>query len=161
MIPKKIRSHFKATRKKMNGDNTLIEGMLTCCNSHEFEVRTDGCIKYDLFSGMHLFPIGEKIALDVCCRKCGKVISVFNSDQDGYGRSETKCNKNALTKSLICKKCSNNSFSIEIKYEYPDYQELLDLGITEIDNAFTWIWITLECNRCGKRYSNFVDFETE
>ena len=47
-----------------------------------------------------------------------------------------------------------------IKYEYPDYQELMGLGITEMDNAFTWIWITLECNQCGKRYNNFVDFET-
>ena len=47
-----------------------------------------------------------------------------------------------------------------IKYEYPDIQELEELEITEIDNAFTWIWITLECNNCGTRYKNFVDCET-
>lgn len=65
-----------------------------------------------------------------------------------------------LTKPFGCKKCTDNNFSVEVKYEYPDYQELMDLGITEIDNAFTWIWITLECNQCGKRYNNLVDFET-
>ena len=47
-----------------------------------------------------------------------------------------------------------------IKYEYPDIQELQELGIKDTDNAFTWIWITLECNKCGTRYKNFVDFET-
>ena len=144
----------------MDGDNTLIEGILTCCNSHDFEVRIAGDIKYDLFSEMHLLPMDEKIAIDVCCKKCGKVISVFNSNQDGYERTETKCYKFALTKPLVCKKCTDNTFSVEIKYEYPDYQELMGLGITEMDNAFTWIWTTLECNQCGKRYNNFVDFET-
>ena len=43
---------------------------------------------------------------------------------------------------------------------YPDIQELAELEITELDNAFTWIWITLECNKCGTIYKNFVDFET-
>ena len=160
MIPKKIQSHFEKTRQKKDGDNTLIEGMLICCNSHEFEVRIVGDVKRDLFSGMHLLPINGNISVDVCCKKCGKVISVFNSCQDGYERIETKCNKCFLTKPFVCKKCTDNDFSVEVKYEYPDYQELADLGITEIDNAFTWIWITLECNQCGKRYNNLVDFET-
>lgn len=160
MIPKKIQSYFKTTITKMNGNNTLIGGILTCCDLHEFEVRTAGNIKYNLLSGMYLLPANEGIALDARCRKCGKIISVFDSDQDGYERSESRCNISVIKKPLICKKCNNNSFSIEIRYEYSDYQELIDLGITETDNAFTWIWITLECNRCGKRYNNFVDYET-
>lgn len=160
MIPKKIQSHFEITRQKMDGDNTLIEGMLICCNSHEFEVRIVGDVKRDPFLGIHLLPINGNIAVDVCCKKCGKVISVFNSCHDGYERIETKCNKFFLTKPFVCKRCFDNTFSVEVKYEYPDYQELMDLGITEIDNAFTWIWITLKCNQCGKRYNNFVDFET-
>ena len=51
-------------------------------------------------------------------------------------------------------------FSVGIKYEYPDTQELEELEIPEIDNVFTWIWITLECNKCGTRYKDFVDCET-
>ncbi len=47
-----------------------------------------------------------------------------------------------------------------IKYEYPDTQELMELEMSEIDNAFTWIWITLECSKCGTKYKNFVDCET-
>ena len=64
------------------------------------------------------------------------------------------------TKPVNCKKCRNGVFSVGIKYEYPDIQELEELKITEIDNAFTWIWITLECKQCGTVYKNFVDCET-
>ena len=64
------------------------------------------------------------------------------------------------TGTIDCLKCQNKSFSVAIKYEYPDVKELQELGISDIDNAFTWIWITLECNNCGTRYKNFVDYET-
>lgn len=160
MTPNRIESHLKTIITKINGNNTLIGGTLICCDSHEFEVRTVGEVKHNLLSGMYLLPVNEKIALDACCRKCGKIISVFDSDQDGYERSGARSHLSAIKKPLFCKKCNNNSFSIEIKYEYPDYQELIDLGITKVDNAFTWIWITLKCDQCGKRYDNFIDYET-
>ena len=50
---------------------------------------------------------------------------------------------------------------MNIKYEYPNKNELDMLGINEPDNAFTWIWITLKCNNCGKTYKNIVDIETD
>jgi hypothetical protein len=33
---------------------------------------------------------------------------------------------------------------MNIKYEYPNKNELDMLEINEPDNAFTWIWITLK-----------------
>lgn len=36
-------------------------------------------------------------------------------------------------------KYQGSCFSAYVKYEYPDSQELDELGIAEIDNAFTWI----------------------
>lgn len=59
-----------------------------------------------------------------------------------------------------CEKCNDVSFSISIKYEYPNEQELDVLGISERDSAFTWIWVSLKCNKCGTEYKKFVDFET-
>ena len=160
MIPKKIRSYFRTACQKTEGNNTLIKGILTCCSSHEFEVRVAGDIKCGLFAEMYLLPIDDKIVLEVCCKKCGKVISVFDSDHDGYGHCETKCDKKISTKPFVCKNCADNTFSVELKYEYPDLQELADLGITEMDNVFTWIWIALVCNKCGKKHRNFLNYET-
>ena len=170
MIPKKNQPYFKMTHQTNDGANNLIEGILTCCNSHDFEVLVVGKIKHSVFSKMYLFPENDKTIIEVRCRNCGKVISVFDSSCDGY----EQCGKeqygkeqygkeqytHVLTKPICCKKCRNGGFSVGIKYEYPNIQELEELEITQIDNAFTWIWITLGCNNCGTIYKNFVDCET-
>ena len=160
MIPKKIQPYFKTKYQTKDGDNNIIEGILTCCNADDFEVFIVGEIKHSLFSKMCLYPDDDKIIIDVRCRKCGRVISVFDSSCDGYAQCRKDQYRYVPTKLIDCKKCQNGGFSVGIKYEYPDIQELKELEITEIDNAFTWIWITLECNNCGTRYKNFVDCET-
>lgn len=160
LIPKKIQPYFKTTRQTRDGDSSTIEGILTCCNDHDFEVFVVGEIKHNMFSKMRLFPENDKTVIEVRCRKCGKVISIFDSSCDGYEQCGKEQYTHVQTKSIDCRNCRNGGFSVGIKYEYPDIQELAELEITELDNAFTWIWITLECNNCGTIYKNFVDFET-
>ena len=157
LIPKIVKPYFKITQHKKNRDNSLIEGVLTCCSAHDFEVFVVGKIKHSIFSKMFLCSENDKTVIEVRCRKCGKVISVFDSSCDGYEQCGKEQYTHVQIKPIDCRKCRNGGFSVGIKYEYPDIQEL---EITEIDNAFTWIWITLECNNCGTRYKNFVDCET-
>lgn len=160
MIPQKIQPYFETTRQKNDGKNSLVEGILTCCHSHEFEVLVVGEVKRGMFSKMYLLSKDNRIVLEARCKKCGKVMSVFDSSCDGY----EQCGKNqpahAFTQRLACKKCRDSGFSVGVKYEYPAIQELEELQKTEIDNAFTWIWSTLTCNKCGVRYKNFIDYET-
>ncbi len=160
MIPKRILPYFNTTHENIDSDNTQIEGVLTCCSSHDFEIYAVGEIKSSIFSKMYLFPKECKIALEARCKKCGKVIPVFDSSYDGYVCCEKKLqHTNSAAKPIRCKKCAENSFSVGLRYEYPDIQELRNLGVVEVENAFTWIWITLRCNKCGTRYRNFIDFE--
>lgn len=159
MIPKKIRPYFKTTHQTKEGDNSLIEGTLICCNAHDFDVFVVGETKHSMFSKMRLFPDNDRMVIEVRCKKCGKIISVFDSSCDGYEQCGKDQYAYASTKPIDCKKCGNGGFSVGIKYEYPDIQEMEELEIAEMDNAFTWIWITLECNHCGTKYKNFVDFE--
>lgn len=160
MIPGKIKPYFVTTLQKKNGDNTIIEGVLTCCNSHAFEVSCVGEIKHSLSAKMCLFPASGNLMLEVRCKKCGKVISVFDSNCDGYGLHEKNPYPRFSARPIACKRCKNHDYSVGIRYEYPAIQELEALDISEIENAFTWIWITLACNQCGMNYRNFVDFET-
>ena len=159
MIPKKIQPYFKTINQTKEGDNSLIEGRLICCNAHDFDVFVVGEIKHSMFSKTCLFPDNDRIVIEVRCKKCGKMISVFDSSCDGYEQCGKDQYTSVPTKPIDCKKCGNGGFSVGIKYEYPDIQEMEELGMTEIDNAFTWIWITVECNNCGTKYKNFVDFK--
>jgi hypothetical protein len=161
LVPVKIQPYFEMKSQTMDGDNRLIEGTLKCCYDSDFEVFFAGEIKCGFFSKMFLTSENDNIAVKARCKKCGRTISVFNSSIDGYEHCEEKQNSICLsTRALICKKCHDNSYSVSIKYEYPDEQELRDLEISDIDNAFSWIWITLECNNCGTKYKNIVDCET-
>ena len=160
MLPKKIQPYFRTTHQTMEGDNSLIKGILTCCNDHDFEVFVFGRMKHSIFSKMCLYPDDGRTVIEVRCRKCGKVISVFDSSCDGYGQCGKEQYTHVTTKPVDCKKCNNRGFSVGITFEYPDTQDLFAIEISEIDNAFSWIWITLECNNCGSKYRNIVDCET-
>ena len=160
LIPKKIQPYFKTTHQTEHSDYSIIEGALTCCNTHDFEVHVVEEVKHSMFSKMRLFPENGKTLIEVRCRKCGKVISVFDSSCDGYEQCGKKQYTHVQTQPIDCGRCRNGGFSVGIKYEYPAIKELEELEITEIDNAFTWIWITLECNNCKTIYKNFVDCET-
>ena len=161
MIPKLIQPYFHITHQNKERDNSVIEGILTCCNENDFEILVVGKVKHGLFSKIFLYPEEGRTVLEVRCKKCGKIISVFNSSFDGYGHCGMKKENICVpTRPIDCSKCQNKSFSVAIKYEYPDIRELQELEISDIDNAFTWIWITLRCNKCETKYKNFVDCET-
>ena len=69
-----------------------------------------------------------------------------------------KVQRSAFSKMYVFQE---NVFSINVTYEYPEIEELKELGIEEMNNAFTWIRIALECRSCKKRYNNFVDYEAD
>ena len=71
LIPKKIQPYFEIMNQTKDGDNDIIEGVLTCCKSHDFEVCVAGEIKHSVFSKMYLFSENDKTAIEVryfiCC----------------------------------------------------------------------------------------------
>lgn len=160
LIPQKIVHCFESITQTFDGENVLTEGAVTCCNSHEFEVMVVGKVKSGLFSGVQLEPENDEMVLELCCKNCGKIFSGFDSTRDGYEHCGEESSAKIKPRRFDCKKCSDSNFAVSIKYEYPDSKELDDLGITEKDNAFTWIWVTLVCNTCGAKYSDFIDYET-
>lgn len=160
MIPEKIMSYFQEISSENDGDNTLTEGIITCCGSHKFEVRIVGNVRSSLFSGQYLQAEDDELAMELCCKNCGKVFSGFDSNCDGYDRCGEKRTTKILPRRFACKKCNDSNFSVRIKYEYPDIEELDNLEMAEKDNAFTWIQVALKCNSCGTKYNKFIDYET-
>ena len=157
MTPKRITPYLTGLSQKNDGENSLVEGNLCCCNSHEFKISFNGALHRNIFSNIYVAPENDRLALVAQCKKCGDSIQVFDSTIDGYEKSISSIiEKEQL---LSCKKCGNNNYSLHIKYEYPDMKELIELGIEAPDTAFTWIWISLECNCCGTKYKNFIDYD--
>ena len=157
-FPKKIQPYFETAKEKKMEDGMLIDGQLTCCAAHDFAVLAEGEVRRGPFSGMSLFPDGDRVVLTARCPRCGREIPVFDSDCDGYDSLESPRSIPAALQPIACPKCKKNRFSVCIRYEYSDIEEIGE--VADKENAFSWIRITLRCSRCGKRYRNFIDEET-
>lgn len=160
MLPKNIQRFFVQTQKSLVNGNNLIEGKLSCCGSDEFEVFAHGKIMCGLAHDMSIFPVDGEMAITAQCKMCEKPFSVFDSRCDGYDRIFSKSNIPIELRTVSCARCHSNTFGLFVRYEYPELQDLLDDGITDVDNAFTWIQISLKCCTCGANFKRFVDYET-
>lgn len=163
MIPLKIKSFFKTDYIK----NDITSGSVNCCETNAFNIYYNGEIEKNIILGTYLSENNDSISLNAKCLKCGRLIKIFDSHIDGYDANCEDDNtpkiidkNNVKDKLFNCSRCKGNNFSISIKYEYPDEDELKELGFKDISNAFTWITVSLTCNNCGKKYKKFIDFES-
>ncbi len=157
MTPKRITPYLIGLSQRNDGENSLTEGNLCCCNAHEFEISFSGVLHHNIFSNIYIVPEHNRLELVAQCKKCDNHIQVFDSSIGGYEKSISSIiEKKQL---FSCKKCGNNNYSLRIKYEYPDIKELVELGLESPDNAYTWIWVSLKCNCCGTKYKNFIDYD--
>lgn len=162
MIPNRIKQYFLLTDQRQNGENTLVSGRLQCCEQPAFSFSAVGTVQRGLLHRMSLYPSAEGLVLRAACARCGRDIPVFDAGSDGYGNSFSKAGETPFStaESIQCIKCGGGSFSVDLRFEYPDERELSDLGCTDPGNAFTWMWVSLTCASCGKKYMDFVSQET-
>ena len=161
MVPEKIQPFVEVSCQKNKVGNEIVEGALTCCASHDFEVFAEGELKRGIFSKLYLLPENDRLALKARCKKCGRDIPAFDSRCDGYEKYESGQPAHTQSRRVECIKCRGTRFSVDITYEHPeDIEELKEHGAAEGGNAFTWIWATLKCRGCGTVYKNFIDYET-
>ncbi len=159
MIPKKIQPYFKNDTFKIKDGNELVSGRIECCNTNEFEVSVIGSVKKRILNKMYVIPINDRLAIELRCRKCGRTIHLFDNRFDGYETLGNYYDDSVSNISVYCKKCNCHSFVIDVQYEYPDMFDLENLDINEKENAFTWIWISIQCSNCGRKYRRFIDYD--
>lgn len=161
-VPHKLKSYFHQRDFKVDTD-TIVRGKIMCCSSSEFDVLYFGNVKKNFLGHISLYDNYARLIVRLRCRKCRQEIEVFNSLTDGYDRcieEESVDYANIQLQPFCCSAQTHSNFSVEVTFEYPPRQELLDEGILDSDNAFSWIRITLKCNACNKTHKNFVSFET-
>ena len=160
MVPQKLQQYFQTTGEVLSDDDLILSGRLCCCNSEEFEVHSNGIIKQRFLKRMVLHENNtEGLCFIAKCKRCNKTIEVFNSSTDGYDRCGTmSIAKESKTHLISCKKCNANDYAIEVKLEYSGISEISDTKHN--DNAFSWIWVHLRCNKCGTVFRNVIDYET-
>ncbi|MBQ4546107.1 MAG: hypothetical protein IJA17_03000 [Oscillospiraceae bacterium] len=156
-IQKRLKPYLSDISAK--NDFTLLNGNISCCGHHNFEVLYNGSIVKNIFGKSYL--IGNKPVFEAKCKICESKIRIFDSNTDGYDNCDTKTDAtNATLTSFICPKCNTSDFEVKVSFEYLSKDDLDDEGIVDYGNSFTCIWISICCNNCGKKIKNFLVFET-
>jgi hypothetical protein len=144
------------------------KGKIICdCGCTDFAVCYHGNIRKSILGVVQLRPNDDTdnaILVEAICINCGRHFHVFDNRMDGYCNVVDGAYMNKILDSLMlndfkCRYCTNMAFTIEIKWEYPPIDEMDELGDSYFD-AFTWIWIELQCSRCGNKFHQFIDYET-
>lgn len=157
-IPEAIAPYFQSTCEKTTSQEIMTEGDFVCCGQQHFALEFEGEIKRSLW-GMYLSCRNEQLMLGACCQACGRRILIFDNVSMGYDR-QNQAASTRQSSPLRCPKCKENDFSVHIRLEYADIQEIQRLDTANPGNEFTWIGVTLKCNRCGKKYRDFLNIET-
>ena len=164
IYPGKIKKFVREQQTKYS--NHSKAGLVCLCGCDSFSIRFFASVRKSMFGSPHLVPVDEKatVTIEAICEACGKVISLFDSRIDGYDNQfepqlPTFQELTPSTELLSCPHCRKNGFTVEMEWEYPDYEEKDEIGEC-FQNAFTWIRVSLQCKHCGKKIRSFFDGET-
>ena len=161
-----IPSHLKniLIPNKQKSTHLKVIGELRCaCENTVFYVKT--LVEDGAANGSYIKTV---------CSKCGYEYLIFDSRAhgwDGYiGRDLDERLLDAQAKVFCCGKCNSNRFNLKITISSQGREDFIGELKDEIDkglfakedwvNAFEWIKIDITCLGCGKKYPNFVDYET-
>lgn len=160
-IPKQLQGFFlpQISGKKSSG---ITAGTLACC-TNKFQVFYSGNLESGIWGSQYFQPDNNGLSILCRCTTCGKDILVFDSNEHGYDActqiADTKKEKRVF-RPLFCSRCKRSEFEIDVSFEFPPEKELEEDDFSDPSNAFTWIWSSITCMSCGKRYRKILDFET-
>jgi len=164
-IPSKLEKYLVVSEKESNSH--ILKAKLKCsCGSSNFKIKVFGNIRKSI-SSLYLLPepIEDQYFLNLTaiCSYCNKEIEVFNSLTDGYDAATDEHKPSKYVYRLVdfsCLRCSENMFEVFIKIESAGKENLInECELANWNDAFSWIWVHLLCANCGKKYSNFIDYE--
>jgi hypothetical protein len=160
-LPKKLQQNFEFIAEKQD-TNIIVKGILSCCAQHRFFINFSGKLKTNFVGQKTIDSENADIVLIAKCVVCDKELQVFDSRTDGYDNCVNHSHLSSLPilNNFLCSKCSSDSFSIKLSFEYQSKEELISDGVQEYERAFSWIWISPTCSCCKKAFKNLINTET-
>lgn len=147
LVPTRLKKILKVLKEERDGYTYKVKVTLNCCNSNDFKINQ--------------IKTKDTSIINCTCNKCNTKYELYNSELDGYNLdrdNDVKIIKEEF-KEHKCK-CNNNSYNVEINYEYlDDFEDIKKLGISDTSNLYTSIKVDLKCNECNKKEKDYIKNE--
>ena len=142
-----------------------------CPEGENSEFEATGKIRCDCgFETFEIFESNERQIIKLVCKRCKNEILLFDSGKHGWNGfvcKEDSLNRNEPFEKYPCKKCKEDSFHVSIKFSSQgkeDFEEECsdddEFSPKDWVNAFDWIRISLNCEKCGFEIKKWLDMET-
>ena len=159
MFPQRLKEFARMERAQ--GEVSQIA--LRCpCGGDGFGLQYDGIVQKrlllgDVLAGSEANPLGVSVE----CPSCGRKAVLFDGMRHGYDAvhaEDRPAEKRRPMKTYACRRCKGARFGVEMRFEYAGMEEIAE-NLPK-DECFSWLWVDIECRKCGKRTRGFVDVET-
>ncbi len=153
-IPTHLRPFLRAAGRK-NTEYEVTGAVQCCCGNEKFEVLESN----------------KRQIVKLVCKQCGKEIVILDSGKHGWNgfvNREDFLDRTLPFKKHLCRKCSCDTFQVEIWISSQGKQDFLDecvandasFSVDDWVNGFDWIKISLCCTDCSHKKKNWVNLET-
>lgn len=169
-IPTHLRDILMVDEENFDGHN--MDGRLQC---------TCGCddIRLKIYGEQHTEHIAVKrykddygLRITGACAACGKGFEIFDMARHGY--NGFVCHdgipvEDADLKVFSCGVCQGDTFAVDIGIELEDKEQFIEEVVEDEPDkfvpedyvdAFDWFTVALKCKKCGRKYEDWVNFET-
>lgn len=174
MMP--VPTHLKSIvipREKSVDEEPFVGDLLCRCGSKSFRMNYPG--KTQEFKGK-VHPCTIEIdgnfffLIKAICTKCDMEYLLFDKHFHGWDGFLCHDKKEAsLPRPVLvpweCLSCGNMGHKVTIEVSSLGKDDFMDatkgkFGEDKWQDAFEWIWISIECTKCGLKTENWVDYET-
>lgn len=162
--PKHLEKYVKDYSEKKGYENVTSKFYLSDLKDEKFNLKFIGNLEKNILFGFSLKP-DDNDHLSIIAIKNNLELLLFDNTKNGYSNCFENSNLSDFNTEEYCEfhclKCSGNSFSISLFYEYIDENILREeeIELPDYSNSFQWIRISAKCCSCGKEYKNIIDYE--
>lgn len=173
-IPTHLKNILQVDEAKFNRDSNGLDGKIQCT------CRCDS-IKLKIYANQHNNYIAIKYykndwGFRVCgiCSSCGANYDLFDMSKHGFNGfvcHEVIAVDDVDLEPYFCPVCKHDCFQAQIGLELEDIEQFQEEVVEDLYleekyvvedfvDAFNWINIDIQCEKCGTLFKNWVNFET-
>lgn len=169
-IPTHLKEILQVDEDTFDGHN--MDGKLKCtCGCDDIRLRIYGEEHREHIS-VRRYKDNYGFRIMGSCALCGKDFEIFDMAKHGY--NGFVCHdgvpvEDADLKEYLCGACQGDNFAVDVGIELEDKEQFIEEVVEDEPDkfvpedyvdAFDWFTVALQCKKCGRKYGDWVDFET-